>query len=130
MSMKFQVWLLGPVIAATTAVAANGSTSVRVSPVVSFAPSNLTVSAQVEPDANNRAMEVVVDSEEFYRSSTIPLDGDHAPKTITFQFRSLPSGEYKVTASVAGANGQWKVVGRAHVNIIGPQGSQGLNGMH
>ena len=40
-------------------------------------------------------MEVVADAEGFYRWSTIPLEGDRAPKTTTFQFRSLPAGEYK-----------------------------------
>jgi hypothetical protein len=64
-------------------------------------------------------MEVVADSDGFYRSSAIQLDGDRAPKTTTFEFRSLPSGEYDVTAVVIGADGQRRALARAHVNVIG-----------
>jgi streptogramin lyase len=102
----------------TTAVGAKEPLSIRVSPAISFAPATLVIRTSVEPDAGNRAMEVVADSDGFYRSSAIQLDGDRAPKTTTFEFRSLPSGEYDVTAVVIGADGQRRALARAHVNVI------------
>ena len=37
----------------------------RVSPATSFAPDNLVILRRVEPDADNRAIEVIADGEDF-----------------------------------------------------------------
>jgi hypothetical protein len=67
----------------TSAVAgAKEPLSIRVSPGFSFAPANIVIRTSVEPDAENRSLEVIADSAEFYRSSTITLEGDRAPKTM------------------------------------------------
>jgi len=44
---------------------ANESPSMRVSPATSFAPDNLVILTRVEPDADNRAIEVIADGEDF-----------------------------------------------------------------
>ena len=98
--MSVRWWIFGLAVLTTTVVGAGEPLSIRVSPAISFAPANLVIRTSIEPDAINRAMEVVADSDGFYRSSTIQLDGDRAPRTTTFEFRSLPSGEYDVTAAV------------------------------
>jgi hypothetical protein len=85
---------------------------------MSFAPANLVIRTTVEPDAENRAIEIVADSDEFYRASSVQLEGDHAPKTTIFEFRSLPPGEYKVTAAVVGADGKQRGSARASVKVI------------
>jgi hypothetical protein len=116
--MSVQTWVLGLAVMTTTVVGAKESLSMQVSPAVSFAPANLFIRARVEPDADNRAIEVVADSEGFYRSSAIQLEGERAPKTNTFEFRSLPPGEYQITSVVIGADGERRAVARAHVNVI------------
>ena len=116
--MTVRAWIFGAALATTTVVAAKEPLSIRVSPTVSFAPANLIIRTSVEPDADNRAIEVVADSDSFYRSSTIQLEGDRAPKTTRFEFRSLPPGEYDVTASVIGVGGQRKALAHAHVNVV------------
>jgi hypothetical protein len=63
-------------------------------------------------------MQVIADSPEFYRSSTIALEGDRAAKTTTLEFRSLPPGEYEVAATVIGVDGQRRAIAQAHVNVI------------
>jgi hypothetical protein len=103
---------------ATTTVAGKDAVSIRVSPAVSFAPARLVIRTRIEPDDNNRAIEVVANSEEFFRSSTIPLEGERAPRTTTVQFDSLPSGDYEVTAALIGADGQRRGLARMHVNVI------------
>jgi hypothetical protein len=63
-------------------------------------------------------MEVVADSGGFYRSSAVQLEGDQSPRTTTFQFRGLPPGEYRVTATVMGADGRPRAITRASVNVM------------
>ena len=96
--------------------------TMRVTPAVAFAPANLMVRAMIEADADNRAVEVVAESNEFYRSSEIQLDGDRAPRTNTFEFRSLPPGNYQVTATLLSSTGQRRASAAAHVNVIASGG--------
>src|SRR5579872_1386930 len=55
---------------AASATATNPLT-MAVSPVHAFAPTTLTIRIRVEPDSDNRALEVVAESSEYYRSSRI-----------------------------------------------------------
>ena len=92
--------------------------SLRVSPAVAFAPANLIVRATVANNAANRAMEIVAESEDFYRSSEIQLDGDSAPRTTQFEFRSLPPGTYEVRATLYGIGGDSLAEVHQQVNVI------------
>jgi hypothetical protein len=86
MSLTLRACSIGIVISATSVGAAKEQVSIRVSPAVSFAPADLVIQTRIEPDVNNRAMAIVADSEEFYRSSLIPLEGDGAPKRLGSPF--------------------------------------------
>src|SRR5882762_10037589 len=121
--MSVPAWVCGLAVIKTTAAGGNQPLSMQVSPAVSFAPANLVIRTKLEPDVNNRAMEVIAESGEFYRSSAIQLEGDRAPRTVTFEFRSLPPGEYAVTAAVIGADGQRRAFARSHVNVMETGGS-------
>lgn len=90
----------------------------KVSPAVAFAPANLVVRATIPADADNRAVEIVAESDDFYRSSEIQLEGDRAARTNMFEFRSLPPGSYEVRATLVGANGQSRAMIRRQVNVI------------
>jgi len=90
----------------------------QVSPAMSFAPANVVIRTRLEPDVDNRGMEVIAESGDFYRSSAIQLEGDRAPRTVTFEFKSLPPGEYQVTAVLLGTDGQRRALVRSHVNVI------------
>ena len=48
----------------------------RISPPVSLEPAYVTVRVTVEADADNRTLEVVAETADFFRSSQISLDGD------------------------------------------------------
>jgi len=98
--------------------------NIRVSPAVCFAPANLIVRTTVEHNSNNRAMEIVAESVNFYRSSEIQLDGDKAPRITTFEFRSLPSGTYAVTARLLDAQGRARAEVSQEVNVMA-SGSDG-----
>jgi len=117
-TMIVRTALLTLTLAPTTFADAKETLSIMVSPSVSFAPANLVVVTRVEPDASNRAVEIVADSNEFYRSSTVQLEGERAPKTTRFEFHSLPPGEYEVRAAVIGADGQPKAFALAHAHVV------------
>jgi hypothetical protein len=72
--------------------------SLRVTPNVSNAPSNVTVKATIAKDSANRWLTVEADSGSFYRSSAIQLDGDKAPVVTEIRLSNLPGGEYAVSA--------------------------------
>jgi hypothetical protein len=92
--------------------------TLKVSPAVSFAPANLVVRATIAADADNRAVEIVAESADFYRSSQIQLEGDKAARTNMFEFRSLPPGTYEVRANLVGADGQSRALVRQSVNVF------------
>lgn len=116
--MSTKGWICALAMSVTTVTNAKEPLAMRVSPAMSFAPANLMIRTRVEPDADNRAMEVIAESGDFYRSSAIQLEGDRAPRTVTFEFRSLPSGEYQVTAVVVGIDGQQRALARSSVHVI------------
>ena len=99
-------------------VAAGERLTLKVSPAVCFAPANLIVRTMIEADADNRFVEIVAESSDFYRSSQIQLDGDKAPRTTTFEFRSLPPGAYDVTARLYGSGGSQRAQVHQQVNVI------------
>ena len=115
--MNARCLMVAMVLAATPVAGAKEPLSIRVSPAFSFAPANLAIRASVEPDAANRSLEVVVDSADFYRSSTISLEGDSAPKTLTVDFRGLPPGDYEVTAVLIG-EGRRRAIAQAHLDVL------------
>lgn len=116
--MRVRACLIGIFSVMALPLGAGERLMMRVSPSVSFAPANLVVRAIVEADPANRAMEVVAESHDFYRSSEIQLDGDRAPRTTTFEFRSLPSGTYQVKATLRGADGQTRALVRSQIDVI------------
>ena len=110
--------VLGLMLTATAAVGANPSLGIKVSPAVSFAPANLIIRTSVDPDADNRALEVVAQSADFYRSSTVTLDGDRAAKTTQFEFRSLPPGEYEISVVVTDVGGRQRAISRTQARVV------------
>ena len=102
----------------TLPVGAGERMTLKVSPSVAFAPANLIVRATIPADTGNRAVEIVAESEEFYRSSMIELEGDKAPRTSMFEFRSLPPGTYEVRAKLFGVDGEARAMIRQQVNVI------------
>ena len=66
--------------------------TMQVSPAMAPAPAFISVRAHVEANDENRYLEIVAQSPDFYRSSRISLDGGRAPRLSVFQFPGLPEG--------------------------------------
>jgi hypothetical protein len=92
--------------------------SLKATPEISFAPAHLVVRTAVEPDADNRALEVVIDSPDFYRSSLIQLEGDQAPRTAVVEFRGVPGGNYEISARLLGQSGESRGIARRVIDVI------------
>jgi hypothetical protein len=107
-----------------TTTAANGGEQVRVvaSPLVSFAPSNVRIQVRIVPSDENRALEVVAESDEFYRSSQIPLEGAMAPAAMQFEFRDLPGGDYHVYGVLTDSAGGQRAVAHQTLRVL-PSGA-------
>jgi hypothetical protein len=85
----------------------------QVSPTVSMAPASIIIRAFVEHDANNRELELVADSSEFYRRTVMELDGESAPKVNELRINDVPGGEYDVTATLTDSRGDRTIVRRS-----------------
>ena len=103
---------------ATLPLGAGERMTIKVSPAVAFAPANLIVRTMIVADADNRAVEIIAESEDFYRSSMVQLEGEKAARTSQFEFRSLPPGRYEVRASLFGTRGEQRATVRQQVNVI------------
>lgn len=103
--LKFAVVVAALSVLAGAPAKAKDMVTIRVSPNISMAPATVRVVVTVEPDANNRELELVADSGVFYTSSTVQLDGSKAPRLQSFVLKELPGGTYEVAARVVQKNG-------------------------
>ena len=94
------------ILARPGTLTATNKLSMRLSQTVASAPAEVIVTATVERGADNRALEIAAESEDFFRSSLVTLDGDQAPRTTQLSFKNLPSGEYVVVAVLHGSHGE------------------------
>jgi hypothetical protein len=94
--------------------------TLKVTPAKSFAPASVMIRARIEPSDANRALAIIADGENFYRSSEIPLEGEQAPKTFEFMLKNVPGGEYGVYAVLLDASGRER--GRAYqvASVLAP----------
>ena len=90
--MRIRGLVLTLLVLSTVPLGAGERIGVRVTPSVAFAPADLQVRASVPADDDNRALQVIAESHNFYSSSEIQLDGDKAPTTTTVEFRTVPVG--------------------------------------
>jgi hypothetical protein len=117
--MRTRVGVCGILLLLASPLGAGARLSMKVSPSMSFAPANLYVRAMIEVDRANRAVEIVAESLDFYRSSEIELAGDRAPRTTTFEFRSLPPGTYEVRATLLGAGRERRAWVQSQAIVVG-----------
>jgi hypothetical protein len=80
--------------------------TIRVSPAVSTAPAVVTVRTMVEAHADNRTLDIIAESRDFYTSTQVTLQGADSPRFNEVRFRSLPEGNYEVTVILMGSHGQ------------------------
>jgi hypothetical protein len=122
--MKVRMILCGILILGAGPLGADQRLTLKITPAVAFAPANLIVRTMVEADARNRAIAIVAESPDFYRASEMQLDGEQAPRTTTFEFRSLPSGTYRITATLLDAQEKPLTYVHCEVNVLANGGGR------
>jgi hypothetical protein len=93
----------------------------QISPRVAPAPGFITVRAFIDTSDENRGLEVIAESIDFERRSSIELNGSAAPRLNVFQFPNLPAGEYDVRAELLGTNGIRATTVRTVLVVAGRQ---------
>jgi hypothetical protein len=96
--------------------------TIRVAPRVATAPATLVVHAVAERDPANRALQILVNSADYYRSSLMQLDGDDAPRTTTVQYEGVPGGNYEVRVTLFGSDGKPRATTAREVTILSIMG--------
>ena len=86
-------------------ITASDAVSVTVSPTVAHEPARITIRVLVEPDADNRALNVITESENFFRRSFQQLEGERSARTSVFEYDGLPAGDYEVRVVLVVVNG-------------------------
>jgi hypothetical protein len=85
---------------------ADETLTIRVSPAISAAPAVVTIRTMVEAHADNRTIDIIAESRDFYTSTQVTLQGADAPRFNEVRFRSLPAGSYEVTVVLMGSHGR------------------------
>lgn len=106
----------GPAWSHATGDPAGPRLRLSVSPVVARAPALLRIQVYVAPAPDNRVLEIVTESGDYFRSSSIPLDGERASRSHRIEYHSVPPGTYTVLAVLIGDDGD--VNARAEEGVL------------
>ena len=83
------------------------------------APGYLRSVIRVAPSADNRTLRVTIDSEDYFRSSEIQLDGASAPMSHFIDWKQVPPGTYELTATLIGPAGT-RAERQTNFRVLGP----------
>ena len=99
--------LLAPGAVVSSAEPAESEPVVELRLVTRFAmaPASLQSLVRVPTHPDNRLLRVLIDGDQYYRSSDTQLDGADAAKHYFFTWHRLPPGTYSIVAIVYGARG-------------------------
>jgi hypothetical protein len=97
--MLFLAVPLVTVLPRVTVLHANDFLQLHVSPVLSER-GDMLVQVLVTRDADNQWMKVTAESEGYYSSSEMELEGEYSPRVKVIRFRGVPAGWYEVTGTV------------------------------
>ena len=117
--IKVALLSAGMLALATVPSGARANLDMRVSPAFSMEPALLKIHYVVEPDPDNRTVVITVESGDFFRSSEVHLDGDHAPRTSLIEYRNVPAGVYQISAVLAGSDGRQRAVAHRTLTVMG-----------
>ena len=92
--------------------------TLRMTPRFVRAPGYLRSLIRVLPNADNRLMRVEIDSDSYYRSSEVQLDGAAAPMSHFMDWKDVPAGKYDLIVTVIGQSGP-RVVRHLNFQVLG-----------
>ena len=100
-----------------TEIHANDFVQLHVSPTLSDR-GDMLVQVLVTRDAENQWMKVTAESEVYYSSSEMALEGEYSPRVKVIRFRGVPAGWYEVTGTVFDSRQHVKGLARRSVMVF------------
>ena len=91
---------------------------IRVRPAFSIAPAEVQLEFRITPDSENRGLVVSAESDAFYRSSLIELEGEHAQRVVSIRYQSLPAGDYSVRGALIDAEGHERAAAEKQITVM------------
>jgi hypothetical protein len=117
--MRIGALVLAAMLCAGSPLVARPTIELHVSPMVAPAPATIRIRVTVPPHAENRSVAIGADSDAFFRSSEVALEGEKAPRNVIVEYRSLPSGIYEVCGVLVDARGEEVAATRSIVTVTG-----------
>ncbi len=117
-NMRTTFWLCMSLVAIAYPLRASDPLKISVTPAYSFAPSTLRVVVKLERSAENRAIEIFAESEDFYRSSEFSLDGEQSPAIVELNVHDAPGGTYRIAAVLKNSAGRPRASAEKEVTVI------------
>src|SRR5687767_6534115 len=121
MTGYFGVILAVGVLAGSMQMSADEAISITVRPAVTSYRGSAQLKVLVSRDEKNRVLVWEVDGPNYYRSSSIALDGAASPRSYFFMVKDLPGGEFDVRASVK-RNDSSVATDRSSIKVVGGPG--------
>jgi hypothetical protein len=87
-------------------------------PSFAQAPATVQLKVRVAPRTENRLLRVTLDSDAYYRSSDLPLEGAEAATMHSVRWPGVPSGEYVVVIELFRSNGKLQTI-HGRLDILG-----------
>lgn len=110
--------MVGLMLRMGSALSANDDVQLHVYPDVSSAPATLLIRTMVAPNDDNRAVSIVLDSADYYSSSTVQLEGAQSPRLRIVMFRDVPGGVYEVWSYVYDQRDHIRASARTTVTVF------------
>ena len=121
MKRYFGVAVVAGVLAGSMQMSADEAISITVRPAVTSYRGNAQLKVLVSRNEKNRLLVWEVDGPNFYRSSSIALDGAASPRSYFFMVKDLPGGEFDVRATVK-RNDSSAATDRSTIKVVGGPG--------
>lgn len=122
MKRCFGIAVVAGVLAGSMQMIADEAISITVRPAVMSYRGSTQLKVLVSRNERNRLLVWEVDGPNFYRSSSIELDGAASPRSYFFMVKDLPGGEFDVRATVK-RNDSSTVTDRRTIRVVGgPEG--------
>ena len=121
MKRCFGVMLAAGVLAGSMQLSADEAITITVRPAVTSYRGSAQLKVLVSRDEKNRALVWEVDGPNYYRSSSIALDGAASPRSYVFVVKDLPSGDFDVRATVK-RNDRSAAMDRSSIKVVGGPG--------
>ena len=82
------------------------------------APGDVEFSIQISPTIRTYELRVFAESESYYRSTRIGLDGLDSAPVHRFTWRSFPVGEYQVVGMLVDDDGAEEIIVRSALKVV------------